>query len=255
MPTVSIVMPAYNRERFIPAAIGSILRQTCTDFELIIWDDGSTDRTIEAARKAAGNDPRVRVVGGAHAGISGAINSGAKLATGKYLGTVDSDDALMPTALAETARYLDEHPDVAMVYTDYLAMDEAGNVKGLGNRTKIPYSKDRLLIDFMTFHFRLMRREWFERLGGFDVSMDAAEDYDFCLRLSEQAEIRHLPQPLYLYRVHGNSISTSNRLHQIMLAREAIARALERRGMSRQFEVDVELIGRFRLKKKPDQPA
>ncbi len=243
-------MPAYNRERFIPAAIGSVLRQTYGDFELIVWDDGSTDGTIEAARSAAGDDPRVRIFAGEHAGISGAINSGAKLAAGKYFGTVDSDDALMPTALAEATRYLDEHPDVAMVYTDYLAMDEGGNVKGAGNRTKIPYSKDRLLIDFMTFHFRLMRREWFERLGGFDAAMDAAEDYDFCLRLSEQAEIRHLAQPLYLYRVHANSVSTSNRLHQIMLAKDAIARALERRGMSREFEVDVELVGKFRLRKR-----
>ena len=247
---VSLLIPAYNREPFIAAAVGSALRQTYENFELLVWDDGSTDATADVAERAIANDPRAKVVRAAHAGLCPSINAAAKQLTEKYFGWVDSDDAIAPTALAETVQFLDAHPDVGMVYTDYLTMDESGRVGGLGSRTKIPYSKDRLLIDFMTFHFRLMSRGVFDKIGGVDESIPGAEDYDLCLRLSEQSEIRKLARPLYFYRVHDKSISTEKRLWQIMQSKEAIARALVRRGMEKQFEIDVELVGRFRLRQR-----
>jgi glycosyltransferase involved in cell wall biosynthesis len=249
-PTISIVMAAYNREALVPAAIGSIFRQTRTDWELIVWDDGSTDGTARAAREAACGDPRVRVITGEHGRMSKSINSAAELATGKYFGWVDSDDAIAPTALAETVAVLDADPEIGMVYTDYLTMDASGRVIGPGTRTKIPYSKDRLLIDFMTFHFRLMRRELFDSLGGLNREMDSSEDYDLCLKLSEITQIHHLARPLYFYRVHKNTISTGGRLKQIEMSRAAIEAALKRRGLESQFELDVELIGRFTLRRK-----
>ena len=251
-PKVSLLIPAHNRERFVAAAIGSVLNQTFRDFELLVWDDGSTDSTADVAGRAAASDPRVKVVRSPHAGVCLSINSAANLLTGQYFGWVDSDDALAPTALAETVAFLDADANkvVGLVYTDYLTMDEAGHVGGPGSRTKIPYSRDRLLIDFMTFHFRLMRRELFDRAGGMDESMAGAEDYDLCLRLSELTEIRHLARPLYFYRVHRDAFSAQKRLDQIMQSKAAIARALVRRGMDRDFEIDVELVGRFKLRRK-----
>jgi len=249
-PAISILIPAYNRGKFIAAAIGSVLRQSRHDFELIVWDDGSSDDTVAVAKQAAGDDPRVRVIAGDHAGVCPSINHAARLCRGKYFGWVDSDDALAPTALEETAAVLDAHHDVGMVYTDYLTMDESGRVKGPGTRTKIPYSKDRLLIDFMTFHFRLMRRELFDAVGGVDDAIAAAEDYDLCLKLSEITQIQHLARPLYYYRVHADTVSSAQRLKQIMASKEAIARALVRRGMDKDFEIDVEIVGRFRLRRK-----
>ena len=249
-PTVSLLIPAHNRADFVAAAVGSVIRQTHRDFELLVWDDGSSDATAAVAERASAHDPRVRVVRAPHAGVCAAINAAARQLTGKYFGWVDSDDAIAPTALEETVAFLDANPGVGMVYTDYLTMDEAGRVGGLGSRTKIPYAKDRLLIDFMTFHFRLMRRDVFDCAGGVDESIPGAEDYDLCLRLSEQTEIRKLARPLYFYRVHEKSISTEKRLWQIMQSKEAVSRALRRRGMDEQFEIDVELVGRFRLRKK-----
>jgi glycosyltransferase involved in cell wall biosynthesis len=247
---ISIIIPAFNRADFIPAAIQSVLRQTRTDFELIIRDDGSTDATLAAAESAAASDPRVRILPGPHTGVSASINTAATLATGKYLGVLDSDDLLAPTALEETAAILDARPDIGMVYTDYLTMTPAGQAIGPGSRTKIPYSKDRLLIDFMTFHFRLIRKELFQQIGGMDSTLDSSEDYDLCLKLSEITQIHHLPRPLYLYRVHRHSVSTEQRLRQILCAKEAIARALKRRGMDREYDIDVELVGRFTLRRK-----
>src|SRR5688500_4677973 len=249
-PTVSLLIPAYNRADFVAAPIGSVLRQTYRDFELLVWDDGSTDSTADVAERAAAGDSRIRVVRAAHAGVCAAINEGARQLSGKYFGWVDSDDAIAPNCLAETVAFLDANADVGMVYTDYLTMDGAGRIGGPGSRTKIPYAKDRLLIDFMTFHFRLMRREIFDRVGGVDESIPGAEDYDLCLRLSEQTEIRKLARPLYFYRVHDRSISSEKRLWQIMQSKEAVSRALRRRGMDGEFEIDVELVGRFRLRKK-----
>ena len=256
-PKVSLVIPAYNRANFVTAAVGSVLRQTFTDFELLVWDDGSTDGTADAAEKAAAGDTRVRIVRADHAGVCAAINHAAKQLIGEYFGWVDSDDALAPQALAETAALLDApaNANVGMVYTAYLSMNETGRVTGVGKRTAVPYSRDRLLIDFMTFHFRLMRRELFDRVGGMREEFAGAEDYDLCLRLSEVTEIRHLPRPLYFYRVHDASISTQRRLDQITTSQRAIADALKRRGMADQFEIDVELIGRFKLRRKQPKPG
>jgi glycosyltransferase involved in cell wall biosynthesis len=247
---VSLLIPAYNRAAFVAAAVGSVLRQSYREFELLVWDDGSIDATADVADRAAAGDPRVKIVRAAHAGLCPSINAAAKMLDGKYFGWVDSDDAIAPTALAETVQFLDSNPDVGMVYTDYLAMDESGRIGPLGNRTKIPYSRDRLLIDFMTFHFRLMRRAAFDHAGGIDENAAGAEDYDLCLRLSEQTEIRKLARPLYFYRVHDKSVSREQRLWQITQSQQAIARALVRRGMDKDFDIDVELVGRFRLRRK-----
>jgi glycosyltransferase involved in cell wall biosynthesis len=249
-PAISIIIPAYNRADYVGAAVESVLAQTRGDFEAVVWDDGSSDGTIEAARRAAGGDPRVRVIAGKHAGVSVSINAAAKVTSGKYLGVLDSDDQLEPTALEETAAVLDANPQVGMVYTGYQTMDVTGRIIGPGSRTKIPYSKDRLLIDFMTFHFRLMRREVFDAVGGMDATLDSAEDYDLCLKLSEITQIAHLPKPLYRYRVHKASTSSEQRLRQIMSAKEAIARALQRRGLDVEYDIEVELVGRFSLRRK-----
>jgi len=115
---------------------------------------------------------------------------------------VDSDDALAPTAVEETAAVLDHEPSVGMVYTDHVMVDESGRLLGLGARCAIPYSKDRLLVDFMTFAFRLLRRGVYDAAGGVEESFATAHDYDFCLRVSEVAQIRHLARPLYAYRIN-----------------------------------------------------
>src|SRR5947207_2666357 len=142
MPAVSLILPTWNRARFISAAIGSILRQTFRDFELVVIDDGSSDDTVEVARRAAADDPRVRIITSDHGGVSRATNAAAQFCTGKYFGGVDSDDAITPTALEETVAFLDANPSVGMVYSDYLMMDESGNVKGPGRRTQIPSSRN-----------------------------------------------------------------------------------------------------------------
>ena len=249
-PVVSLIIPAYNREAFIGEAIESVLRQTYGDFELVVWDDGSTDRTVEVATRATAGDLRVRVVRAEHRGVCASLNAAARELKGRYIGWVDSDDALVPTTLERTVALLEARPKVGMVYTRYLAMDENGGVLGVGRRSTIPYSKERLLTDFMTFHFRLLRRNAFDGIGGLDESIPLAEDYDLCLKLSESAEIAHIPEPLYQYRVHRDALSHTDRVGQITASAEAVRRALARRGLANDHELSVELVGKYGLRPK-----
>lgn len=233
---ISLVMTTHNRERYLAAAIESILKQTRSDFELLIWDDGSTDASLEIARSYAQQDTRIQVIEAVHQGRVLALQWAIEQTTGTYLGFIDSDDLLAPTALQKTAAILDAQPAIGWVYTDYLDIDQQGKVLGYGHRCRIPYSSDRLLVDFMTHHFRLLRRSVYEQAGGLDSSMQCAEDYDLCLRLSEISKVQRIRKPLYLYRNHPENIGM---LEKIVWSREAIQRALKRRGLDQHFQIDV----------------
>jgi filamentous hemagglutinin family protein len=262
-PRVSLITTVYNRVRYLGCAIESVLAQSFADFELIIWDDGSTDGSLEVAQGYAQKDQRVRVVVADHQGRVQSLFDAHTLARGEYLAWVDSDDVLAPTALEESVAVLDADKAIGMVYSNYDVIDEQGENKGLGKRCQIPFSKKRLLLDFMTFHFRVMRRSVFELAGGIDVTVPCAVDYDLCLRLSEVTEISHLARSLYFYRVHEASISQSQRLAQVEWAKESIARALVRRGMDKEWEVSLEvhstlageIEGRYQIvRKEIDKP-
>ncbi len=249
-PKVSLIMTVYNRERWIEEAIASVLAQIYDNYELILWDDGSTDRTGEIAAHFAQQDPRIRHFKAEHQGRNTALRSAHQQAEGAYLGWIDSDDRLTPATLAATVGLLNTEPDIGMVYTDHQIIDAQGKLQGYGHRCQIPYSKDRLLVDFMTFHFRLMRRESFEACGGIDPYFESAIDYDLCLRLSETAQIKHLKVPLYEYRVHPQSMSNQNRSRQVQYAKAAVERAIARRGLEKNYRLEVSADAKFTLHRK-----
>ncbi len=250
IPKVSIIMTAYNREHFIGKAIESVLAQTYKDFDLLIWDDGSTDKTFAIACEYAKQDNRIRLAAYDHRGPVKALKEAIADTFGLYLCWVDSDDMLEPTALEETVAVLDNDPDVGVVYTDYRVIDTSDAIKGYGRRCRIPYSKHRMLLDFMTFHFRLMRRSVYDQVGEIDDRLGMAEDYDLCLKLSEITNFKHLARPLYRYRYHGQSLSRQQRFKQIECSRTAVTKALERRGLADRFELDVEIREKFTLRSK-----
>ncbi len=254
-PSVSILMCVHNRERFVDAAIKSVLAQTRTDLELVLLDDGSTDGSLAICRAHAQRDPRVRLFEGECKGAVRALNAAHTHARGRFIGWVDSDDMLHAEALAHTAAVLESRPDIGLVYTDHLIIDEQNHAAGLGQKATIPYSKEKLLTDFITFHFRLFRRELFDQIGGLDESFTAAADYDYCLRMSEITEFAKVEKPLYAYRVHAESISASRRLEQIEMSARAVRRALVRRGLADSMVLDVEILSRFHLRpRRADDP-
>jgi glycosyltransferase involved in cell wall biosynthesis len=246
---VSLVMTVYNRGQYLRQALDSILIQTYPHWHLTIWDDGSTDSSPDIARHYASLDPRIHSIAAVHTGQTKSLSAAMSRATNRYFAWVDSDDLLAPDALAATVFILDRHPQVGMVYTDHLLIDDRGKNLGLGARCHIPYSKERLLIDFMTFHFRLVRREIYDRVGGIDLAIPYVQDYDLCLKISEIAEIYHHSQPLYYYRVHPTMISETQQADVAASAAMAVRKALVRRGLSDRYRLDVTAESRFKIVK------
>ncbi|QSJ14290.1 glycosyltransferase [Nostoc sp. UHCC 0702] len=248
--SIAVIMTVYNRERYLASAIKSVLSQTRPDFELLIWDDGSSDGSVEIAEYFAQKDSRMRVVAAEHQGRATSLKAAIEQTTSPYFGLLDSDDLLAATALAETSAVLDARPKIGLVYTDYQVIDQDNQLMGYGQRCRIPYSKERLLVDFMIFHFRLLRRQVYEQIGGIKEEFELAQDYDLCLRLSEVTEVEHLAKPLYYYRHHSESVSHTQRFEQILASRDAINQALERRGLQEHYELDVQIVGRYSLRPK-----
>lgn len=251
MPTtISLVMTVYNRQHYLPQALDSILAQTYPHWQLTLWDDGSTDASPDLARAYAKLDARIQFIAAPHTGRIRALHSAIAVNHSPYIAFIDSDDLLELDALAKTVQILDPNPDIGMVYSNYLTIDQKNRVKGIGHRCQIPYSKNRLLIDFMTFHFRLIRREIYDRVGGIDLDFHSAEDYDLCLKVSEVTEIYHLQESLYYYREHPDSISQSGLQEQTEFAAKAVRNALVRRGLTDRYQLYVSTVGQFKIKKR-----
>jgi glycosyltransferase involved in cell wall biosynthesis len=252
MPSlISLSMTVYNREKYLSIALDSILAQTYPHWKLTIWDDGSSDSSPDIAIAYARTDPRIHFIAAPHTGRQYALRAAIEASRQKssYLAWIDDDDILAPEALSATITILDSQPSIGMVYTDYWIMSEIGQALDLGTRCKIPYSKERLLIDFMTFNFRLMRWEVYDLVGGIDLDFPQAQDYDICLKISEVTDIYHLQQPLYYYRQHQSSISHSQKSAQTERSATSVRNALIRRGLSNTCELNVSEKGRFLLKR------
>ena len=246
-PRVSIVIAVYNREKYLGIAVESVLRQTYQDWELIISDDGSIDGTLDMAHNFALYDDRIRVLTAEHKGAVHALIAGFDAAKGEFVGQLDSDDLIEPEAIELTVKALDEHPDWGMVYTNYRDIDEQGQLVRVGWRCSIPYSSHKLLTDFMVFHFRLIRKTIYQKVGGFDSDFDKIEDYELCLRLSETTEIGKVDEFLYQYRFHPDSLKSTARLEVILLAKKVIELALKRRGFNENLQVQIEYNPQFSL--------
>ena len=240
VPRVSIVIPVYNREKYLGIAVDSVLRQTYQDWELIISDDGSIDGTLDIARQFALEDDRIRVLTAEHKGAVHALIAGFDAARGEFVCQVDSDDALEPPAVELTVKALDEDKECGMVYTNYIDIDKNGQKLQPGRRCAIPYSKERILTNFMTFHFRLIRHSVYILSGGFNPRFNLIEDYELCLRLSEITQIKKIEKFLYQYRVHPESQTRTKGLKMIYLCKKAMQKALERQNLDKVYKARIE---------------
>lgn len=225
---ISIIITCCNREEYLAQAITSVLAQTYKNFELIVWDDGSTDNSIQIAQTYANKDNRIKVVAAKHEGFVSASLNAIALSKGQYFGCVDSDDYLDPDCLEETEKILSNSLNTGVVYTQYGQVDALNNFQGIGHRCFIPFSKERMLLNHITFHFRLIRRNVYDVIGGLNPYYKYASDYDLCLRLSEVTEFYHLPKLLYFHRNHSDSMSSNSKGLQVKYAMQAIKEARKR---------------------------
>jgi lipopolysaccharide transport system ATP-binding protein len=209
IPMVSVVMPVRNAERYLDQAIGSLLAQTLRDFELIVIDDGSTDRSPEIIQRYADNDARIRPVLREHRGITPTLNQGLQLARGRYFCTLDADDVAAPELLDQEVSYLESHPECVLVACRLLLIDAEGAPIRTTNIEETHEDIDAALMGFHSFYTAngyLARRETVVEVGGFREDVALAEDRDLCLRLAERGRMGHIAEPLYLYRQHTTNV-------------------------------------------------
>lgn len=243
---VSLIVVTRNQEEFLGKTISSALVQTLSNIELIIWDMGSTDKTVDVARSFS--DPRIKVIAASGTERETALAEAHKIAVGEYVGLLDGSDILFPQALEVTVALLDKRPDVGFCYTDYLVIDENDKIKGYGQTCTVLYSKQRLLLSFLTFHFRLVRRSYYTLVGGIDPEMKEAAEWDLCLKLSEVGECYHIKTPLYRYRSCQTQLE--NLLAFFHWSEIAVNRALVRRGLDKNYVLEPQVRINFSLRKR-----
>lgn len=228
-PKISLLMVNHDRSKYLSTAIESVIYQNFEDFELILWDDGSSDNSLSIMKFYESIDPRIKVFSCSNLGFTHALNQAILVSCGEYIGWVDTDDILGATALEKTAKILETNSSIGVTYTSYMEMNADGNQAIPGWRCQIPYSKDNLLKNFITFHFRLLRRCVYDQVGGLDLNFRYSQDYDLCLRLSEITNFYHVNEYLYWYRIHGSNVSIINKKQQQKYTNLAINNCLNRR--------------------------
>jgi len=212
---VSIIMPVLNGERYISTALESIVAQTFKNHELIVVNDGSTDRTAEIVDSFAGKLNIKCVCHPARKGIAVSVNDGLRTSSGDFITFLDHDDMWLPDALATQVSYLDQHPDVGMVYCDFQTIDPQGSVieESVAQcRERQRPSGDvfqKLFLDsFIAAIGALIRKECFDRLGGFDETL-LWGDYHMWLRIARHYRIDYVPKVLAMYRQHDSQSTRS----------------------------------------------
>jgi glycosyltransferase involved in cell wall biosynthesis len=218
-PTVSIVMPTYNAAKFIHQTIQSVLNQTFTDFELLILDDGSSDRSLEIANQYALSDRRIQVFSHPNQGVSATRNRGIKLAKGNLIAFLDADDIWFPDKLAAHVAHFQANPNLAVSFSRVEFMTLEGEPTGQVSTSRLFQLKPE---DFLcenptsTMSNPVARAEIFAQVGGFADDMSYSEDLEWLFRvICHQREglppwqIEGIDRILVYYRASPAGLSAS----------------------------------------------
>jgi glycosyltransferase involved in cell wall biosynthesis len=214
MPKVSVVIPTYNRADTILKAIDSVLKQTFHDFEIIIIDDGSTDKTYEIVKQI--NDKRIRYIRHEkNKGASSARNTGIKIAKGQYIAFQDSDDEWLPDKLEKQIVILDSSPnEVGIIYCGFWRTSSIGKIYfPPGKITKIEgdLNKDLLKGNYIGMPTVVIKKDCFIKCGNFDEELPSLEDWELFIRLAKYYEFRCINEPLVISNSMPICISKNNK--------------------------------------------
>lgn len=214
MPSVSIILPVFNRAQTVSRSVGSVLAQTYKDFELIIVDDGSADDTGRLARDFADRDRRIRCIRHeTNYGQSRARNTGIAAARGRYVAFQDSDDEWLPDKLQQQVDEMGSLPPaVGMVYCLMWRVTPEG--QDIFRAAKFGPDDGDLYRRGLMYAFRgigiqscLFRREVFDSCGGFDEQMKALEDMELLIRVARKYRFSCISEPLVLYHRTPDGVS------------------------------------------------
>jgi glycosyltransferase involved in cell wall biosynthesis len=232
--TVSVITPVYNGERYIAGAIESVLRQTHQDFEYIIVNDGSTDRTPEILEQYAARDGRIRVIHQVNIDQPATLNRALAEARNDWVAVLDADDVCMPHRLETQLRALRREPSVRVLGAYAIRIDERGREMGLmvPRPTSVSEYKEMAARGesvTLVHPSAIMHRPTILSLGGYDPDFGPAADSELWSRVADQHLIMSLPEPLLYYRSHPASMSATRFFEQRVLLRWIQARQQARR--------------------------
>ncbi len=233
-PLVTVLMPAYNARRYIKQAVNSVLRQTFRDFELLVYDDASTDGTREILRRFASLDGRLRLVEADKSGYAKLLTRGIEEARGKYIARMDADDVCLPRRLELQVARLEAEPDLVAIGGEVLQVDGQGWAIGTWgvphtheeiDRLHITGHAGRMVHPATTFRTSVLRQV------GYRSEFEPAEDYDLYLRLAEIGRLANLPETILHYRWHLGNVSITRQREQLSAIRHINDDARRRRGL------------------------
>jgi glycosyltransferase involved in cell wall biosynthesis len=211
---VSILVPLYNREKYIKETIESALNQNYDCIEIIVVDDGSSDSSAAIVERylSTGKVQLYRHAEGINRGQSVSLNLALSKAKGEFIAILDSDDLFLPNKLVDQIAYLDANPDVGLVYGMGYGVNAEGkiiyDILGVDHVEK---SDPNLILLDCYFHLpvgSLVRKSLYDKVGGFDESLRAGQDHDMQIRMAENTQFGFLPVRVYCYRRHSDSISS-----------------------------------------------
>ncbi len=210
MSKVSIVLPTYNGAKFLRGSIESCLNQTHRDLELILVDDCSTDSTPAIMSEYAQKDARVKVIRNkANQRLPRSLNIGFAACTGDILTWTSDDNEYTPESLEKMLAVFKQQPKVDFVYADYWAVYEEE-----GRKEHIQTSHESLAQKNNIGACYLYTRRVYEKLGDYNPNLEMVEDYDYWMRVFKHFKMARLAEPVYLYRFHGGSLTTTRKFNQ-----------------------------------------
>jgi len=239
VPTVSVLLPVYNAEPYLRAAVESVLSQTFVDYELLAFDDGSTDGSLAILREYEAKDSRVRIFSRDNRGLVPTLNELIVLARGRYLARMDADDISRPQRFEKQVMFLDSNPDYVLIGGWVERMSAAGQPIGV---YRSPCSHEKIDADHLRGHLSICHASTMFRpaavikAGCYRDEFRDAEDLDLWLRLAEIGRIANLPEVVYQYRMLSSSLSEAEGPMQRNALRRACESAWRRRGIECRFE-------------------
>jgi glycosyltransferase involved in cell wall biosynthesis len=240
-PIVSVLLPVYNAQRYVAEAVESILAQTFVDFELLLIDDGSTDRSLKILETYAAKDKRIRLTSRENRGLTRTLNEMIDQAEGEFVARMDADDIALPNRFARQVEFLQNNPNVNCVGSAYQFIDEQGRMLLTGVEPENNEEIQRgLLAGFairMLHPSIMIRRASLIEIGGYDETR-VAEDLDLYLRLGEIGELANLKEVLMKYRIQMDSVCARNPSVYLEDARKVCELAWQRRGIEGRFEAE-----------------
>jgi len=227
-PTVSVLMSVYNGTCFLRESIESILAQSFEDFEFVIVDDGSTDRSWDVLSAYAEEDPRILLTrNNENIGLTRSLNKALALACGEYIARQDADDVSLPNRLEKQVFFLDKNPDFVLVSGEIEFVDAESRVTGRSWRACDPLLVQWFLLfgNYVGGHSQVMyRRELVLAEGGYDEEYRYSQDYELWTRLIERGDFCILPDVLLRYRTTGEAIGSRHKQEQRELVLKVVSR-------------------------------